>query len=142
MLKKIISIALSVLSVVVLLCACTNADSDNKTTEQASQNVFYDAKGNAYDNRLDVLFYDEQGNTYRLEVVEDYMPDYVNVETGERLNGFQCYVTEQGYLYYDNDDKLSLKDGSMSIYTDANGNEYYDISTATWNSDGTLNHKY
>ena len=97
MLKKIISVALSVLSVVVLLCSCTNADSDAQTTEKTSQNVFYDAKGNAYDNRLDVLFYDEQGNTYRLEVVEDYMPDYVNTETGERLNGFQCYITEQGY---------------------------------------------
>ena len=136
MLKKIISVALSVLSVVVLLCSCTNADSDAQTTEKTSQNVFYDAKGNSYDNRLDVLFYDEQGNTYRLEVVEDYMPDYVNIETGERFNGFQCYITEQGYLYYDKDDKLSLKDGSMSIYTDADGNEYFDISTVTWSSDG------
>ena len=143
MMKKSLSILLAVIALASVFSACSKTEQPPKeqpsTTE--TQEQFYDAKGNAYSSKFDVLFYDEQGTAYKLEMTEDYLPDYVNQSTGERLNGLQCYVTEQGCLYYDKDNKLSLKDGSMSIYYDDSKNVYYDISTVSWDKDGTLIHQ-
>lgn len=145
MMKKTAAFLLAILTLLSVFSACSkSADSKGNTAKRqttASQEQYYDAKGNTYSSSLDVLFYDKDGNSYKLETAEDYMPDYVNQSTGERLNGFQCYVTEQGYLYYDEDNKLSLKDGSMSIYYDDSKNIYYDISTVSWDKYGNLTHQ-
>lgn len=145
MMKKTAAFLLAILTLLSVFSACSkSADAKGNTAKKqttASQEQYYDAKGNTYSSSLDVLFYDKDGNSYKLETAEDYMPDYVNQSTGERLNGFQCYVTEQGYLYYDEDNKLSLKDGSMSIYYDDSKNIYYDISTVSWDKDGNLTHQ-
>jgi hypothetical protein len=146
MMKKTATLLLAILALMSVFSACSkSADTQTETTKAqttASQEQYYDAKGNVYSSSLDVLFYDKDGNSYKLEVVEDYMPDYVNQSTGERLNGFQCYITEQGCLYFDEDNKLSLKDGSMSIYYDDSKNVYYDISTVSWDKNGNLIHQY
>lgn len=145
MMKKIGALLLVILTLLSVFSACSKSadtkDGTSKVQTTASQEKYYDAKGNSYSSTLDVLFYDKDGNAYKLETAEDYMPDYVNQSTGERLNGLQCYVTEQGYLYYDKDNKLSLKNGSMSIYYDDSKNVYYDISTVSWDKDGTLIHQ-
>lgn len=145
MMKKIGALLLMILTLLFVFSACSKSadtkDGTSKAQTTASQEKYYDAKGNSYSSTLDVLFYDKDGNAYKLEMAEDYMPDYVNQSTGKRLNGLQCYVTEQGYLYYDEDNKLSLKDGSMSIYYDDSKNVYYDISTVSWDKDGTLIHQ-
>ena len=146
MMKKTATLLLAILALMSVFSACSKSvDTQTETTKAqttASQEQYYDAKGNVYSSSLDVLFYDKDGNSYKLEVVEDYMPDYVNQSTGERLNGFQCYITEQGCLYFDEDNKLSLKDGSMSIYYDDSKNVYYDISTVSWDKNGNLIHQY
>ncbi len=146
MMKKTATLLLAIMVLMSVFSACSkSANTQAETTKAqttASQEQYYDAKGNAYSSSLDVLFYDKDGNAYKLEVVEDYMPDYVNQSTGEHLNGFQCYITEQGCLYFDEDNKLSLKDGSMSIYYDDSKNIYYDISTVSWDKDGNLVHQY
>lgn len=143
--KKSVSVLMLVVMLIAVFCSCSkDADAKNQTTEPqaaASQTQYYDSKGNAYSSSLDVLFYDKDGNAYKLVTTDDLLPDYVNQSTGERLNGFQCYVTEQGFLYYDENSELSLKDGSVSIYYDKNQNVYYDISTVTWDKDGNLHHK-
>lgn len=143
MMKKSLCILLAVLALASVFSACSKTEQPQKeqpsTTE--AQEQFYDAKGNAYSSKFDVLFYDEQGTAYKLEMTEDYLPDYVNQTTGEKLNGFQCYVTEQGNFYFDKDNKLSLKKDTMSIYYDSSKNVYYDISTVSWEKDGTMKHK-
>ena len=102
MMKKIGALLLVILTLLSVFSACSKSadtkDGTSKAQTTASQGKYYDAKGNSYSSTLDVLFYDNDGNAYKLETAEDYMPDYVNQSTGERLNGLQCYVTEQGYL--------------------------------------------
>ena len=94
MMKKIGALLLVILALSSLFSACSKSadvkDSTSKTQTTASQEKYYDAKGNSYSSTLDVLFYDKDGNTYKLETAEDYMPDYVNQSTGERLTGLQC----------------------------------------------------
>ena len=86
MMKKSLSILLAVIALASVFSACSKTEQPSTTDVQEQ---FFDAKGNAYSSKFDVLFYDEQGTAYKLEMTEDYLPDYVNQTTGEKLNGFQ-----------------------------------------------------
>lgn len=136
--KKITKITSLLLCVVIAFAftSCKKADepSDNKN----SDTVYYDKNAVAYDNMEDVKFYDKNGDVYLLSIGEDYMPDYINQSTGEKYNGFDCYVDEDGYFVYDSTASFKLKSGTMSTYNDANGNTYYQIASVEWDSSGKM----
>lgn len=135
--KKYIAIALSII-IALSFGACAKNSNQNKTASKAS--VFYDRNGQKYSKEEDVKYYDASGNVYHKTMVEDFMPEFVNDKTGESYSGFMCYISEDGYLFYDPDNTLKRVKGSLNTYTDSSGKEYYDMSTITWDSSGNLTH--
>lgn len=140
--KKFIKI---IALVMMLVCFCTalSACSSGKTKIEpvTNEGMYYDRNGEESSSRQEVKYYDKDGNVYLYEMVEDYLPDYVNQQTGERLNGFNCYITEDGYLYNDISNRLNLVSGTTDTYSDSDGNLYYDISTVYWDMQGNMFHK-
>lgn len=135
--KKYIAIVLS-LVIALSFGACAKGEKTNEETTVASS--FYDRDGIEYTNEEDVLFYDAEGNVYNKVMDEDYLPNFVNVETGESYFGMLCYISEDGYLYYDEDNSLDRIKGSLNTYQDSTGKKYYDISTVHWDDLGNLTH--
>ena len=80
-------------------------------TDENGNKVFYDKKGNVYESGLDVPLYGEDGEVYTFVTTEEideygeYKTVYVN-EEGEEFISYLCYVTEDGFFYYDADDEL------------------------------------
>ena len=93
------------------------------------------------DSKESVNYYDRDGNVYHYMMVEDYLPDYVNEKTGEHINGFECYIDENGFFCHISDSKvLSRVENSVDTYEDESGNKYYDISTVSWDENGNMIH--
>ena len=135
----------------------------------AVDGVYYDKMGNMYEDETDVLFYDEEGNAYFYAAVpseieplsEDYY--YMN-ESGDKFYELDCYVTADGWFYYDEDGSLyTINTDNMTEeeadeyfdeyigsvltdeyryyyfpYTDGEGNVYYPAYEASWNAEGEL----
>lgn len=137
--KKYVAVILAALMAFSFGACAKNKEDNSKTTTTVS--VFYDRNGVEYSNEEDVLFYDAEGNVYNKVMDEDYLPNFVNVETGESYFGMLCYISEDGYLYYDPDNSLTRLKGSLNIYQDVSGKKYYDISTVSWDSYGNLTDK-
>lgn len=146
--KKAVSIfSLSVVFVMVLmsLVSCSKAADENesKTTtspQTTASSVYYDKNGAAYDSKEGVKYYDKSGNVYHYMMVEDYLPDYVEEKSGEHINGFECYIDENGYFCHIADNSLSRVENTVDTYEDAQGNKYYDISTVSWDENGNMLH--
>lgn len=90
------------------------------------EGVFYDKKGNSYEDENEVLFYDEAGHVYTYTVIEEVDDDmfayeeyYYVREDGQKYDAFDCYVTEDGWFYCD-------KAGML---------EYYILDTSTMSED-------
>lgn len=138
-LNKILAVALMLACFCTVLSACSSGDT--KIEPVTNEGMYYDRNGEESSSREEVKYYDKDGNIYLFEMVEDYLPDYVNQQTGERLNGFNCYITEDGYLYNDISNRLSLVSGTTDTYSDSDGNLYYDISTIYWDMQGNMFHR-
>lgn len=131
-----------------------------------NDNIFYDVKGNQYDNPYDVVYYDESGNSYKIEENPDYdfNSDMCNVKvrstdgSKEYYLG-ECYINEKtGLMIADplgetivpltteeNDvmqEKSSGNDSYIQIYKDKNGNEYRQIANALYDKSGKLLKKF
>ena len=141
--KKYYRAAALVLALVCFVCSFSACSKKGEATSEPVTNagMYYDRNGEESSSREEVKYYDKDGNVYLFEMVEDYLPDYVNQLTGERLNGFNCYITEDGYLYNDISNKLSLVSGTTDTYSDTDGNTYYDISTVYWDMNGNMFHR-
>lgn len=133
--KQILALTLAIVLLTAVFCGCKKS-----STNEQTEKLYYDLRGNSYNQKLDIKFYDKNGNIYHLEMDEDYLPSYACDATGEVLNGFQCYITSEGYLFYDENNALARKEGTTDTYLDQDGNEYYDISTIYWSSNGELCH--
>lgn len=142
---------------------------------EAGDIVYYDKKGNSYENAEDVLLYDENGEVYKYvtKEIEDYdgsfYEDWFFVDSkGKEYQVYDCYVTSEGWFYYDEDYELYMdysdieyeeelsEDASFSeiiddmmselddykyyndIYLDDEGNVYYYAETASWNEKGEI----
>ncbi len=141
--KKITRIAILLLCLVIVFafssCKKSNAQPNSNDGEKSSI-IYYDKNGVPYTELEQVKYYDKDGNVYLLSVGEDYMPDYINQSTGEHLNGFDCYIDEDGYFVYDSSASFKLVSGTIDTYTDTDGNTYYQIATVKWNSSGEMLH--
>lgn len=102
---------------------------------------YYDMKGNRYFSFEDVLYYDRDGNTYVSENKIDESGKYnnvlINTVSGEEYSSFLCYIDQDGYLYYDKDEKLQYNDRD-GMYYDEQGNRYCFIVSAEWDKNGKL----
>lgn len=129
---KYISIILAIFTVALAFSSCSKAE------QEQTADSYYDKMGNLYEQQFDVKYYDKDGNSYHFEMDEDYFPNIINDSTGEVYNGLECYITADGYFFYDSENSLKRKKDSASTYVDLQNNEYYDISTVTWDVNGNL----
>ncbi len=106
--------------------------------------VFYDKKGNEYENEDDVIIYDKDGNEYVYQIIEEVYEDVVTEESetteepwtyeeyyyvdqnGEKYISYSCYVDEEGYFYFDEKDELDIGyDEEEFYYDDVEDYKYY-----------------
>lgn len=98
---------------------------------------YYDREGNEYFNPFSVTFQDVDGNKYAYNFDKsgyDYL--YIN-GTQERLDTDLCYVGTDGYLYYDDDMSIVVKDSTCCV--DKDGSLYYPARFTAFNKDGSVN---
>ena len=96
--------------------------------------VFYDKKGNSYENEQDVLLYDENGHVYTYVAEEYYDEEYDYTyydefyvrEDGKKYFAYDCYVTEDGWFYCDKGSLLELYSPDTSTMTEEELDDYYD----------------
>lgn len=95
--------------------------------------VYYDKKGNSYENAEDVLLYDDQGRVYTYVTEEKYNEDfdytyyeefYVR-DDGDKYFAYDCYVTADGWFYCDKAGLLELYSVDTSIMTEEELDAYY-----------------
>ncbi len=143
--KRIALLMISVILVASVFVSCTGSkepvsptNESGETTYPQSSEVLYDRNGDSYSEKSKVKYFDKAGNVYYFKMdQETYLPSFVN-EKGESIDGFFCYISEDGYLVHDTEHKIKLNDGSADTYSDEKGNTYYDISTVEWDKDGNL----
>lgn len=106
---------------------------DLGTNRIAVNGVYYDKKGNSYEDENDVLLYDEDGHvyTYTGEEAEDddfysYVEYYYVREDGKKYAEYDCYVTEDGWFYCDKAGVLEYVEYDTTSMTEEELDEYYD----------------
>lgn len=130
-----------------------------------NDNIFYDVKGNQYNNPYDVVYYDESGNAYKIEENRDYdySFDACNVKvrsTGGSKEYYlgECYINEKtGLMIADplsetivpltteENEEMNAKESDNSyiqIYKDKSENEYRQIANALYDKSGKLLKKF
>lgn len=99
--------------------------------------TYYDVVGNKYENINDVPFHDRQGNTYFYEPAWFEVGTYTD-QNGKKYDGHYCYISEDGYFYYDKNDKLQPYNDSYDYYTDGEVIYYSPLGSIYWDEDGTM----
>lgn len=106
-------------------------DDDNRI---AVGGVFYDKKGNSYDEWDKVILYDKDNRTYTYTIEEPEnaeddlfaIPDYYYIrDDGEKYFTYDCYVSEDGWFYCDKGGLLELVTEDTSAMSEEELNEYY-----------------
>lgn len=146
-------VAIAVASVVIITTVASGAamliTGDVSSSDSFNSEEYYDMKGNVYDDEYKVVLYDKQGNSYHIEE----SPNGWNYDTYFDQNTTEydmdlCYISRDGYFYYDKDSKLQNDDGLFTfeydkIYLDENGNEYQKIGEcAFFDKDGRIVNRY
>ena len=168
-----VSKAVLVISVVLLVGICTKSilDTTNDMVRQYQRvsvtvdgkQMYFDKKGNSYENEEDVVLYAKDGTKYIYDA-DTYC--YVS-DKNEEFEIDYCYVDSDGWFYYDedgslicktpdvaddvNEDFYSMKDKSIEeylsgilslddfrTYYDEKGNRYCAAAVASWNEKGEL----
>lgn len=98
----------------------------------AVNGVFYDKKGNSYENEDDVLLYDKEGRTYTYteekvtaEEGYEYEEYYYVRDDGEKYYEYDCYVTADGWFYCDKGDLLEYYEPDTENMTKEEIDAYY-----------------
>lgn len=99
--------------------------------------TFYDVQGNEYADLYDVPLYDKEGNTYTHEAAWFTAGTYVD-QNGKTYDGDYCYLSEDGYFYFDEHDELEPYQDSYDYYTDGKIVYYYLFNRVYWEKDGTI----
>lgn len=99
--------------------------------------TFYDVHGNTYDDLYDVPLYDKQGNKYTHESTWFTAGSYID-QNGRSYDGDYCYLSEDGYFYFDEKEELIPYDDSYDYYTDGETIYYSLFHRVYWEKDGTI----
>ena len=101
--------------------------------------TYYDRNGNQYGDYYEICLYDEDGNEYTYES-EWFSFKYID-QNGKTYDGDYCYLSEDGYFFYDRDNSLVPYDGTYDYYTDGE-TVYYSLRFRVyWDEDGTIYEK-
>ena len=97
----------------------------------------YDVYGNECFDYMEVPLYDREGNVYTYEPAWFVVGDYVD-QNGNALDGERCYLSQDGFLYYDEHNTLKPYKTYEEYYTDGN-QIYYDLwGYVYWDADGVV----
>ena len=103
--------------------------------------VFYDKKGNFYEDENSVVMYDEDGYTYTYseETYTDedgfeYEEYYYIRNDGEKYFEMDCYITADGWFYCDKAGLLELYAPDTGSMTEEELDEYYKNSMDEYNA--------
>ncbi len=99
--------------------------------------TFYDVHGNAYHNIFDIPLYDKEGNTYTHKAEFFSAGTFID-QNGRSYDGEYCYLSEDGYFYFDERDELEPYQESLDYYTDGETIYYYLFNQVYWQEDGTM----
>ena len=102
--------------------------------------TFYDVHGNEYDDLYDVPLYDKQGNIYTHEPAWFTVGTYID-QNGKSYDGNYCYLSEDGYFYFDEKNELKPYQDSYDYYTDSKIVFYCLFNRVYWEEDGTIYEK-
>jgi len=102
--------------------------------------TFYDVHGNEYDDLYDVPLYDKQGNIYTHEDAWFTTGSYTE-QNGKSYDGDYCYLSEDGYFYFDENEELKPYKDSYDYYTDGETIYYLLGNHVYWGNDGTIYEK-
>ena len=102
--------------------------------------TFYDVHGNEYYDLYDVPLYDKQGNIYIHEDAWFTAGSYTD-QNGKSYDGDNCYLSEDGYFYFDENEELKPYKDSYDYYTDGETIYYYLFNRVYWENDGTIYEK-
>ena len=121
-----------VVAVVGIVLTFTDDFNFDMTDRIAVDGVFYDKKGNVYEDGDDVLLYDESGNAYTYTVEEctdsdgwTYDEYFYISDDGKKYLAYDCYVTEDGWFYCDKAGVLEIGYEDTSSMSEEELDEYY-----------------
>lgn len=146
-LSRIFGIALIVVYILSFVCigfyAGSIVDSVLNAEEQYRidiDGVFYDKKGNSYENENDVPLYGEDGKVYTLVIetseIDPLSEEYFYVsEDGEKYFELDCYITEEGWFYCDKAGLLELYSPDTSTMTEEELDKYYEDYLDTYDDE-------
>lgn len=98
--------------------------------------TYYDRQGNEYGDCYDIVLYDKSGNKYTYES-EWFTFKYVD-QNGKSYDGDYCYLSEDGYFYYDEGNELKPYEDTYDYYTDGETVYYWLMNRVYWTEDGTV----
>ncbi len=97
----------------------------------------YDVHGNEYFDYYEVPLYDREGNTYTYEPDWFVIGDYYD-QNSKSYDGERCYLDQDGYFYFDKNNKLKPHKKYDGYYTDGE-NIYYSLwGYVYWDEDGII----
>lgn len=119
---------------------------DGTSINALSYDEYYDMNGKKYDEARKVILYDKNGKAYHIDEDSNgwnYYPYYD--EMGNKYDLDKCYISKDGYLYYDENESLVADKHSLLmreydiVFHDSDGNEYKLIGNyAFFNKDGKI----
>lgn len=105
-----------------------------------SEVKYYDKYANEYEYATDIIFTDRHNNTYSFNFDKtgyDYL--YIN-NTDARLNADLCYLDQDGFVVYDEDMSITVKDEYSC--TDTDGSLYYPVQYSSFSENGEIIYHY
>ena len=132
--------------------------------------VYYDSEGNTYTDPNEVVIYGKDGEAYTPTVTEDvfdgifsgeskyeYISGYTDSK-GNEYDSYLCYVDEDGYFYFDEDEEIFYDEANYEEYfgdsgdyideetyryyydryIDDDGNIFYWAEEVSWNEKGEI----
>ena len=138
----ITSIIAFVLSAILMIVSVISMGIDYIKSEIDGEPLatFYDVHGNEYHDLYDVPLYDKQGNIYIHEDAWFTAGSYTD-QNGKSYDGDYCYLSEDGYFYFDENEELKPYKDSYDYYTDGETIYYYLFNRVYWENDGTIYEK-
>lgn len=138
----VLSVFTYILSIVMLIVSVVTITSAGLAGQRNGEFDFYiryyDKNQIEYDDLNDVPLYDENGNAYRMDKASSgiFSTSYYDNQ-GNEYSYENCFISEEGWFYYDNSHMLTEKDDGY--FYDSDGNKYAFIDDwVYWDKDGRI----
>ena len=141
----IIALVIAVFAIITITASgiASSINNDGTNINSLMYDEYYDMNGVKYDEGEQVILYDKEGNAYHIAESPNgwnYYPYFD--EKGNEYSLEQCYISKDGYFYYDKNNELTDSD-ELYLYDktfyDTEGNEYKAIGFyAFFDKDGKI----